>query len=58
MENKIKSVVLWLAFFLLGGAAYAQSGGVIVTGKVYADDEPDGFIGATVVEQDKNGRIY
>ena len=37
MENKIKSVVLWLAFFLLGGAAYAQSGGVIVTGKVYAE---------------------
>ena len=58
MENKIKSVVLWLAFCLLAGVAYAQSGGVIVTGKVYADDEPDGFIGATVVEQDKNGRIY
>ena len=32
--------------------------GVIVTGKVYAEDEPEGFIGATVIEQDKNGRIY
>ena len=30
-----------------------------MSGKVYADDEPDGFIGATDrVEQDKNGRIY
>ena len=36
----------------------AQNGGVIVTGKVYAEDEPEGFIGATVIEQDKNGRIY
>ena len=26
MENKIKSVVLWLAFCLLAGVAYAQSG--------------------------------
>ena len=59
MENKIKTVVLWLTFCLLAGAVHAQGGGgVIVTGKVYADDEPDGFIGATVIEQDKNGRIY
>ena len=59
MENKIKAVVLWLAFCLMAGAVHAQGGGgVIVTGKVYADDEPDGFIGATVIEQDRNGRIY
>lgn len=35
-----------------------SGGGIIVTGKVYADDEPDGFIGATVLEQDKDGRIH
>ena len=30
---------------------------VIITGKVTGDDEPDGLISATVVEQDKNGRF-
>ena len=29
----------------------------IVTGRVLGDDEPDGLISATVVEQDKNGRV-
>lgn len=36
----------------------AQTSNDIVTGKVYAEDEPEGLIGATVIEQDKNGRIY
>lgn len=54
--NKIKHI-LFVAFLICSGIAYAQ-GGDIVTGKVYADDEPEGFIGATVIEQDKNGRIY
>lgn len=54
--NKIK-YILFVAVLVWSGMAFAQ-GGDIVTGKVYADDEPEGFIGATVIEQDKNGRIY
>ena len=54
--NKIKFILL-MAVLFCSGMASAQSG-AIVTGKVYADDEPDGFIGATVIEMDKNGRIY
>lgn len=54
--NKIKYILL--AFFLSCAFQMRAQGGDIVTGKVYADDEPEGFIGATVIEQDKNGRIY
>lgn len=58
MKNKIKYLLLWVALLLCSDMAFAQGSGAIVTGKVYADDEPDGFIGATVIEQDKDGRIY
>ena len=56
--NKICYICLGLLLLICQSDLFAQSGGVIVTGKVYADDEPDGFVGATVIEQDKNGRIY
>lgn len=55
--NKIKHILL-VAFLICSSVIHAQGGGAIVTGKVYADDEPEGFIGATVIETDKNGRIY
>ena len=54
--NKIRFILL-LAVLFCTRMVFAQ-GGAIVTGKVFADDEPEGFIGATVIEVDKNGRIY
>ena len=56
--NKVYAILLWFALLFCHNGLFAQNGGVIVTGKVYAEDEPEGFIGATVIEQDKNGRIY
>ena len=56
--NKVYAILLWFALLFCHNGLLAQNGGVIVTGKVYAEDEPEGFIGATVIEQDKNGRIY
>ena len=56
--NKVYAIFLWFALLFCHNGLLAQNGGVIVTGKVYAEDEPEGFIGATVIEQDKNGRIY
>lgn len=55
--NKVYAILLWFALLFCHNGLLAQNGGVIVTGKVYAEDEPEGFIGATVIEQDKNGRI-
>lgn len=55
--DKIRYILL-ITFMLTGiGFAMAQDD-IILTGRVWADDEPDGLIAATVVEQDKNGRIF
>ena len=56
--NKVYAIFLWFALLFCHNGLLAQNGGVIVTGKVYAEDEPEGFIVATVIEQDKIGRIY
>ena len=51
MNRKI-IISLWLLFTAMNIRAQ-----VIITGKVIGDDEPEGLIAATVVEQDKNGRF-
>ncbi len=51
MKRKI-IISLWLLL-----TAMTMQAQVIITGKITGDDEPDGLIAATVVEQDKNGRF-
>ena len=52
MKHRIFLTIIALAGIVMG--AMAQD---IVTGRVLGDDEPDGLIAATVVEQDRTGRI-
>lgn len=54
--NKFKLLIALVA--LAWSQMLVAQNDVIVTGKVYADDEPDGFVSATVVEQDNNSRVF
>ena len=39
--NKVYAILLWFALLFCHNGLFAQNGGVIVTGKVYAEDEPE-----------------
>lgn len=55
MKKKFFSIILlWAAF---GTQVMAQSG-LVVTGRIIADDDSLGVVSANVVEVDRNGRIF
>ncbi len=56
MGNKLKAIwtIVLLCFAM---TAYAQSN-VIITGRVWSEDEPEGLIKASITEIDGTGRIY
>ena len=49
--------ILGIVLFYWAGSLSAQED-ILLTGRIWADDAPEGLVAVTIAEQDKNGRIH
>lgn len=59
MKTLMKKIrfILGIVLFYWAGSLSAQEA-ILLTGRIWADDAPEGLVAVTIAEQDKNGRIH